>query len=107
MARSGNVGRELQQVLPHWAEPLWANTLREHGGQRAAREKGGGKGEKKKKKKKKKKGGGVGESQNKGGEPDNMPRLATERGRERMKRVSRREMKKRVHERGVHDAMNS
>ena len=28
MATSGHFGRELQQALPRWAEPLWANTLR-------------------------------------------------------------------------------
>ena len=106
MARSSNVGRDLQQVLPHWAKPLWANTLKKHGDQRKARGEGGGKG-KKRKKKKKKKGGGVGESKIEDGEPDNMPRLATERGRERIKRISRREMNKQVHKRGIPDAWNS
>ena len=30
MATSGHFGLELQRVLPLWAEPLWANTLREN-----------------------------------------------------------------------------
>ena len=48
MATSDHFDLELQRVLPRWAEPLWANTLREN---RDRRGKGGGRRRKKKKEK--------------------------------------------------------
>ena len=67
-------------MLPHWAKPLWASTLRE---KEDRREKGGGRGRKKReaeeeedRRKRKEK-----EKEKFGDEPDNMPRLATKRVR--------------------------
>ena len=37
MATSDHFGLELQRVLPRWAEPLWANTLRENRDRRGKR----------------------------------------------------------------------
>ena len=46
---SDHFGLWPQKVLPHWAEPLWANTLRENGGggEEKRRRKAGGEGESK------------------------------------------------------------
>ena len=47
MAASDHFGLQLQKVLPRWAEPLWANTLRDNrgGGEEERRRKAGGEGE--------------------------------------------------------------
>ena len=47
MAAGSHFGRYLQKVLPRWAEPLWANTLRDNkgGGEGKRRGKAGEEGE--------------------------------------------------------------
>ena len=70
MATSGHFGLELQRVLPLWAEPLWANTLREN---RDRGGKGGGRGRKKREEEEEEERGRRKRKKSKGGEPDNMP----------------------------------
>ena len=82
MATSDHFGLELQRVLPRWAKPLWANTLREN---RDRGGKGGGRRRKKREAEEEERGRRKREK-SKGGEPDNMPRLATKRGREKIER---------------------
>ena len=77
-------------MLPRWAEPLWANTLRDNrgGGEEKRRRKAGGEGERKRRRKReeREKNRENETKRSKSGEPDNMPRLATKRGREKFER---------------------
>ena len=79
MAANDHIGSWVREVLPHWAEPLWANTFRGRGeaGRRWSRIQGEGKdrgGEQRSKREEEKIEFKVARS----GEPDSMPRLATE-----------------------------
>ena len=78
-------------MLPRWAEPLWANTLRDNrgGGEEKRRRKAGGEGKRKRRRKREereRRTEKTGAKRSKSGEPDNMPRLATKRGREKFER---------------------
>ena len=88
MATSDHFGLELKKVLPRWAEPLWANTLRDNRDRRGKRRrKAEGEGERRRRRKREEKEKSrTGAKRSKSGEPDNMPRLATKRGREKFER---------------------
>ena len=77
-------------MLPHWAESLWANTLRDNrgGGEEKRRRKAGGEGESRwrRKRRRERRTEKTGAKRSKSGEPNNMPRLATKRGREKFER---------------------
>ena len=74
-------------MLPRWAEPLWANTLRDNrgAGEEKRRRKAGGEGESRwrRKSENERRTENTGAKRSKSDEPDNMPRLATKGGRER------------------------
>ena len=74
-------------MLPRWAEPLWASTLRDNRGGGEGKRRGKavveGEGRWRRKSENERGTGKTGTKRSESDEPDNMPRLATKGGRER------------------------